>query len=133
MSTSLPHDPSHGHESHGASSSAELALLPQSAELELALFAQSMSETSFEEVVAKAVALVGGTVLFVLPAIAIEDCQRVAAVSTGSAGKKQILLVQLSEDGETIRVENAAASSSTIADLAASYAGLMERIHPLAS
>lgn len=124
MNTSLP---------QGVRPSHAVPRATHSADLELALFAQSIAEATFEDAVRKAVALVGGAVLFILPATAIDDCSRVAAVSLGGPDERQILLVMLGEDGLTTRIENAADTSSTIADMASSYAGLMERIQPLAS
>lgn len=116
----------------GALATTHPAAAPELAEIELALFAQSISDISFEQAVENAMKLVGGEVLFTLPAIEIEDCSRVAAVALGPE-RRQILLVLLAADDKTMRIEAAAESSHTIADLAASYADLMGRIQPLAS
>ncbi len=88
----------------------------------------SNAEHGFETSLARALAMVGGEVLFQLPAPFLPDCQRVAAVSTGADGARRTYLVLLSEDGRSTRVEDVAGSGNPLASLARSYVAVLAQM-----
>lgn len=97
-------------------------------ELELALQVQDVPGVGFDAAVDAALTSLGGQLLFRLPAAPEEDVREVAAVSmpTGDAGGRKLLLVTLGQDGETMRIEDAAAGHNPVADLACSMAGVLD-------
>jgi hypothetical protein len=102
----------------------------EAVELELALGTLSLNDIGFEGSLRKALEGTGGTLLFSLPASFIPDCQRAAAITVGRGEDRQIMMVMLSADGETLRVESGDGDAGALAGLAASYAGVMERMLP---
>lgn len=105
-----------------------VAVSLEAAELELALQSQSIMEHGFEGAVRGALAELGGTLLFDMPASLLDGYQRVAAVSTGSGEERRIFLIHLGDDGSAIRVDEAESDTTPLAGFAASYANLMERL-----
>ena len=95
---------------------AELLPLPQ----------QKVSEKDFEDVVRGAIEAVGGTLLFKVQVGSDDDSQHVAAAAVGEGKGRQFLLLTLPAGGGHLKVETAAKSSSPLAHIAASYAGLMD-------
>lgn len=97
-------------------------------ELELALQVQDVPGLGFDAAVDAALVSLGGQLLFRLPAMPEQDAREVAAVSmpSGDGGGRKLLLVTLGEDGETMRVEDAAAGANPVADLACSMAGVLD-------
>jgi hypothetical protein len=100
----------------------------EAAELELALQMQNILEQGFEGALRRALAELGGTLLFDMPASLLDGFQRVAAVSTGSGEDRRIFLVHLGNDGAAINVEEAESDNTPLAGFAASYVNLMERL-----
>lgn len=98
----------------------------EAVELELALQLQDIVSKGFEDSVQNAVEAAGYNFLFQFPAGHNDGHQRVAAISAGAGEERHILLVHLADDGETLRVEAPNDDSSSIAEFAASYAGLMD-------
>ena len=98
----------------------------EAVELELALQLQDIVGRGFEDSVQGAVEAAGYDFLFQFPAGHSAGDQRVAAISARNGDERQILLVHLADDGETLRVEAPNDESNSIAEFAASYAGLMD-------
>lgn len=97
-------------------------------ELELALQVQDVPGIGFDAAVDAALTSLGGQLLFRLPATLQADAREIAAVSmpNGEDGGRKLLLVTLGQDGETMRIENAAAGDNPVADLACSMAGVLD-------
>lgn len=113
--------------------SAKLPVTLEAVELELALQMQDVISRGFVDSVQDAVEAAGYQFLFQFPSGLGNGNQRVAAVSAGTGDERHILLVHLDEDGETLKVEAPNSNSGSIADFAASYAGLMDALdHPAA-
>jgi len=100
----------------------------EAAELELALQSQSIMEHGFDGAVRGALAELGGTLLFDMPASLLDGYQRVAAVSTGLGAERRIFLIHLGDDGATIRVDEADSDTTPMAGFAASSPTLMDRL-----
>ncbi len=98
----------------------------EAVELELALQLQDIVGRGFEDSVQDAVEAAGYDFLFQFPAGHSDGDQRVAAIAARNGEERQILLVHLAEDGETLRVEAPNDEPNSIARFAASYAGLMD-------
>jgi hypothetical protein len=89
---------------------------------------QDVPGLGFDAAVDAALTSLGGQLLFRLPAAPGDDLREVAAVSmpTGEEGGRKLLLVTLGDDGETMRIEDAAAGHNPVADLARSMAGVLD-------
>ncbi len=112
---------------------AKLPVTLEAVELELALQMQDIVSRGFEDSVQDAVEAAGYQFLFQFPSGLGNGNQRVAAVSAGFGNDRHILLVHLAEDGETLKVEAANDAAGSIANLATSYAGLMDVLRQPAS
>ena len=104
----------------------QMSITLEAVELELALQMQDVVSRGFENSVQSAVEAAGYRFLFQMPAGLDDGHQRVAAVSAGDGEDRHILLVHLGDDGETLRVEAPEDDANSIAEFAASYAGLMD-------
>lgn len=105
---------------------ANMPITLEAVELELALQMQDICSKGFEDSVQNAVEAAGYNFLFQFPAGSEDGHQRVAAVSAGDGEERHILLVHLADDGETLRVEAPDNENNSVAEFAASYAGLMD-------
>ncbi len=101
-------------------------------ELEFALDLADLS-AGFDEAVRTAADVTGGALLFIMPAVGLPNCSRIAAISLTGAGERELVLVILGEDGKTTRIEKAADNASPFAGLAASFARVMERMPAIAA
>lgn len=110
----------------------EMDISLEAVELELALQLQDIVTSGFAESVQGAVEAAGYTFLFQMPAVNCEGSQKIAAISAGAGEDRRILLVHLDEDGQTVRVEAPEGSENSIAELAASYAGMLEQLNSIA-
>ena len=98
----------------------------ETVELELALQHEDLIKLTFEDSLKTALDRLGGRLLFDMRLDnAIDDCQRVAAVTLGDGDDKQFALVIMPEGGGSIRVEAAEASGNPLAAIAQSYEGVM--------
>lgn len=104
----------------------EIDVSLEAVELELALQLQDVVESGFENNVQSAVEAAGYRFLFQFPAELDDELQRVAAICTGDGEQRRILLVHLTDDGQTLRVDAPDEEENSIAGFAASYAGLMD-------
>jgi hypothetical protein len=100
--------------------------LPPADTTPLAPPSREVTDEEFAELVHGALEAVGGTLLFKVRVGAGERAQLVAAASVGAAEARQFLLLSLPTSGGQLKVEMAARSSSPLAGIAASYAGLLE-------
>jgi hypothetical protein len=103
----------------------------EAVEFELALNAQDIVAKGFEAAVRRAAEMADGHFLFHMPAHAVPDCQRVAAVSLASPDAPFTLLVLLGADGRSVRLEDAQASDNPLAGMAVSYGGLLAHLKSL--
>lgn len=96
-------------------------------ELELALQVQDVNTIGFDRALDAALGSLNGQILFRLPATMQEDALAVTAVSlpTGEDAERKLFLVTLDADGETMRVTDASAAESPVADLAQSMASVL--------
>ena len=119
---------------HTANLAEDMPITLEAVELELALQMQDIVARGFEDSVQDAVEAAGYSFLFQFPAGQENGHQRVAAISAGVGEDRHILLVHLADDGETLRVEAPDSEPSSVAQFAASYAGLMDHLRqPLAA
>lgn len=102
-------------------------LLPPSDAKPLAAPVQrEVSDHDFEEVVRGALEAVGGTLLFKMKVGADEEAHHAAAAAVGLGHSRQFLLLTLPTHGGQLKVETASRSTSPLARIAESYAGLMD-------
>ncbi|HEY6631019.1 MAG TPA: hypothetical protein VIZ90_06180 [Rhizobiaceae bacterium] len=87
---------------------------------------REVSDEDFEEVVRGALEAVGGTLLFKMRVGADDDAHHAAAAAVGLGASRQFLLLTLPARGGQLKVETASRSSSPLAQIAESYAGLMD-------
>lgn len=94
-------------------------------ELEFALGTHTIAECGFDHCVTRAAKDIGATVLFQLPALFLDDCQRAAAILCGHGSERRIVLVLLDADGCSVRIENSGADNPVYC-LADSYVKLFD-------
>lgn len=101
----------------------------EAVEFELALDLQDPTQASFEECVRAAVAVVGGEILFDMPADgSIEDASRIAAVRLPSEGRERILFAVLNDAGSSFRVASRDEIGERFHGFARAFVGVLERI-----
>ncbi len=101
-------------------------LLPPAQTKMLAPPRPDVTDKDFEEVVRSALEAVGGRLLFKVRIGIDREQQHVAAAAVGDGKARQFLVLTLPAGGGQLKVETAARSSSPLAGIAASYAGLMD-------
>ncbi len=88
---------------------------------------REVSDDDFEEVVRGALEAVGGTLLFKMKVDADGEAHHAAAAAVGlGTSSRQFLLLTLPTQGGQLKVETTSRSSSPLARIAESYAGLMD-------
>ena len=87
---------------------------------------RTISETDFETVVNGALEAVDGTLLFKMQVGPKGIGEHVAAAAVGNGESRRFLLLTLPATGGELKVETASASTSPLARIAESYAGLMD-------
>ena len=101
----------------------------EAVEFELALDMQDPTELSFETCVANAAEVVGGEILFDMPADgSIEDATRMAAVRIHHPTRDRILFVVLDEAGSTLRVASSEEVGERFHGFARAFVSVLERI-----
>jgi hypothetical protein len=85
-----------------------------------------VSDNDFEEVVRGALEAVGGTLLFKMKVGADSEAHHAAAAAVGLGHSRQLLLLTLPAHGGQLKVETTSRSTSPLARIAESYAGLMD-------
>lgn len=114
-----------------ALTSASIAAIPASleeVELELAISIEDILAHGFADSVTRAAKAIGGVLLFDMPCSSGDECQRAAAIL---AGDGEVLLVALSADGQSARVENARNSDAALARFAISHADMLAQLASL--
>lgn len=102
-------------------------------ELELVLQIQEVVTGGSADALQDAVETAGYTFLFRMPDPDGDGAQQVAAISTGEGAARCILLVHLDPDGGVMSVEMPEAEANPVAEIAASYAGVMEHLGTFAA
>jgi hypothetical protein len=87
---------------------------------------REVSDDDFEKVVRGALEAVGGRLLFKMKVGADDEAHHAAAASVGLGESRQFLLLTLPTHGGQLKVETTSRSSSPLAQIAESYAGLMD-------
>lgn len=100
----------------------------EAVELELALQLQDVVANGFAETVQGAVETAGYRFLFQMPAVGCDDTQCIAAISAGEGDSRRILLVYLDGDGLSVRVEPTGSNDNAYAEIAQSFAEVMEEL-----
>lgn len=87
---------------------------------------REVSDNDFEQVVRGALEAVGGTLLFKMKVGDDDEAHHAAAAVVGLGASRQFLLLTLPTHGGQLKVETASRSKSPLAQIAESYAGLMD-------
>jgi len=101
-------------------------LPPSDTKLLAAPAPHEVSDEDFEEVVRGALEAVGGTLLFKMTVGADDEAHHAAAAAVGMGATRQFLLLTLPVHGGQLKVETTSRSNSPLAQIAESYAGLMD-------
>jgi hypothetical protein len=101
-------------------------------ELEFALDLADVA-AGFDAAARTAADATGGALLFTMPTVGLPDCSRIAAISLTGGAERELVLVVLGGDGKTTRVEKAADNVNPFAELATSWARVMERMPAVAA
>jgi hypothetical protein len=104
----------------------EAQTLLAAADAELLAPEREVSDDDFEKVVRGALEAVGGRLLFKMKVGADDEAHHAAAASVGLGESRQFLLLTLPAHGGQLKVETTSRSSSPLAQIAESYAGLMD-------
>lgn len=94
--------------------------------------ASDITDDDFDTMVSRALQTVGGTLLFKVRVAEPTGEVHVAAAAVGTVGARQFLLLSLSVNGGRLSIEAANRSTSPLARIAASYAGLLDVFHAAA-
>lgn len=101
----------------------------EAVEFELALDLQDPTRATFDDCVRAAAAVVGGEMLFEMPADGgIEDASRIAAVRLRHPERDRIFFALLGDDGATIRVASKEEVGELFHGFARAFVGVLERI-----
>lgn len=101
----------------------------ESVEFELALDMQDPTELPFEACVAQAAQVVGGEILFDMPADGtIEDATRMAAVRIPNETRDRIIFVVLDEARSSLRVASSDEVGERFHGFARAFVSVLERI-----
>src|SRR5690606_5217083 len=111
-----------------AALTAESEISLEAVELEMALQLQEVVVNGFVDHVQDAVETAGYRFLFQLPATGEDGTQRIAAICAGAGESRRILLIHLEDDGHSVRVEPAGSNDNAFAEVAQSFAEVMEEL-----
>lgn len=101
----------------------------ETVEIELALDLQEPTSRTFEDCVRSAVEVVGGEILFDMPADgSLEDASRIAAVRVPGRPADRIVFAILNETETTIRVADREEVGDRFYGFAHAFVGVLERI-----
>jgi hypothetical protein len=100
----------------------------EAVEVEFALGAQDVLTDGFDLSLAKAAQIVGGEVLFNMPALDTTDAQRIGAILVPSAGQDQVVFVTLLNDGLTLSHEPLSGNNVLFESLGRNYAAVMGKL-----
>lgn len=101
----------------------------EAVELELALDMQDLTQNDFEACVRAAAAVVGGELLFDIPADgSVEDASRIAAVRIEGADRDSIVFAVLNAEADNIRVSGREEIGDRFHGFARAFVGVLTRI-----
>lgn len=117
-------------EKHSTTPTTDAAIEPfEAVEFELALDLQDPTATPFADCVGNAARVVGGEILFDMPADgSIEDATRIAAVRMAGDDSGRILFAILDQEGVTVRMASKAEVGERFHGFARAFVGVLERI-----
>ncbi|MBP0616393.1 hypothetical protein [Jiella mangrovi] len=103
----------------------------EAVEFEIALGTSDLGETSFEDCVRQAAEMIGGELLFAMPADgSIEDAREIAAIRIGDAneGGGRVLFAVLNGEGDAVRVADREEVGDRFHGFARAFVGVLSRI-----
>lgn len=100
----------------------------EAVEVEFALGAQDVLTDGFDLSLAKAAEIVGGEVLFNMPALDTSKAQRIGAILVPSAIEDQVVFVTLLNDGLTLSHEPLTGNNTLFESLGRNYAAVMGKL-----
>ncbi|MBS3648223.1 hypothetical protein KEU06_06240 [Pseudaminobacter sp. 19-2017] len=89
---------------------------------------ESVSEGRFEQMVSETLDTVGGKMLFKMRIDGEPGGEHVAAAAVGEGDDQHFLILSMPLEGGELQVEEAAESANPVAKIAASYAGIAEKL-----
>jgi len=100
----------------------------EAVEVEFALGAQDVLTEGFDGALAKAAKLVGGEVLFNMPALDTSKAQRIGAIAIAGNPYDQIIFVTLLNDGITLSLAPLEGENALFESLGRNYAAVMRKL-----
>lgn len=100
----------------------------EAVEVEFALGAQDVLTDGFDLSLAKAAEIVGGEVLFNMPALDTTNAQRIGAILVPSALQDQVVFVTLLNDGITLSHAPLSGNNILFESLGRNYAAVMGKL-----
>lgn len=100
----------------------------EAVEVEFALGAQDVLTDGFDLSLAKAAEIVGGEVLFNMPALDTTNAQRIGAILVPSAMQDQVVFVTLLNDGITLSHAPLSGNNVLFESLGRNYATVMGKL-----
>lgn len=100
----------------------------EAVEVEFALGAQDVLTDGFDLSLAKAAEIVGGEVLFNMPALDTSNAQRIGAILVPSAVQDQVVFVTLLNDGITLSHAPLSGNNVLFESLGRNYAAVMGKL-----
>lgn len=100
----------------------------EAVEVEFALGAQDVLSDGFDLSLAKAASIVGGEVLFNMPALDTSKAQRIGAIVVPSTQQDQVVFVTLLNDGITLSHEPLSGNNTLLESLGRNYAAVMGKL-----
>lgn len=100
----------------------------EAVEVQFALGAQDVLTDGFDLSLAKAAEIVGGEVLFNMPALDTTTAQRIGAILVPAAQQDQVVFVTLLNDGLTLSHEPLTGNNVLFESLGRNYAAIMGKL-----
>lgn len=100
----------------------------EAVEVEFALGAQDVLTDGFDLSLTKAAEIVGGEVLFNMPALDTSNAQRIGAILVPSLHQDQVVFVTLLNDGITLSHEPLSGNNVLLESLGRNYAAVMGKL-----
>ncbi len=103
----------------------------EAVELEFALGAQDVFTDGFDVALCKAAEVVGGKVLFNMPAVDTANAQRIAAIAIFDDSSDQVLFVTLLNDGTTMALTPLTGENKVFEGLGRNFAAVIRGLDAL--
>jgi hypothetical protein len=100
----------------------------EAVEVEFALGTQDVLKDGFDQSLANAAEIVGGRVLFNMPALDTSTAQRIGAILVATAQDDQVVFVTLLNDGLTLSHEPLSGNNKLLESLGRNYAAVMGKL-----